>query len=194
LADGKGADAIKLFRQAVMVRERLVSLEPDNISRMGDVVTEYENIAEALAAERDHSGMIAAYKSAVAVRERIASLVENAEVAAAGSPGTKTAEKLGSLAWGALLARQFDLALASSQRATALAPDLIWLQTNLAHALMFLDRRDEARAVFLSYRGKSTANGKPWEHFVLEDFGIFRRADLTSPLMEDIERALNAKS
>jgi len=41
----------------------------------------------------------------------------------------------------------------------------------------------------LKYRGKKDVwNGKSWETAILEDFAEFRKAGLTSPLMDEIEK------
>jgi hypothetical protein len=62
----------------------------------------------------------------------------------------------------------------------ALAPGKAWLYTNRAHALMFLNRLDEARLLYLKYRGeKNVQGGKPWETIILEDFAELRKAGLT---------------
>ena len=71
----------------------------------------------------------------------------------------------------------------------ALAPDQIWLYTNRAHALMFLGRVDEAREVYLQYRGTKDVQGeKSWETVILDDFAALRKAELTNPLMDEIEK------
>jgi hypothetical protein len=59
---------------------------------------------------------------------------------------------------------------------------------------MFLDRVDEARALYLQYRGRIIADGsgKRWETDVLEDFAHFRKAGLTHPLMDEVEKTFTA--
>jgi hypothetical protein len=53
---------------------------------------------------------------------------------------------------------------------------------------MFLGRVDEARALYLRYRGeKNVHDEKPWESVVLEDFTELRKAGLTHPLMDEIK-------
>ena len=69
-----------------------------------------------------------------------------------------------------------------------LAPDLTWIRTNFAHSLMFLNRTDEARTVYLEFRGKKTFEGKIWEDSVLEDFAMFRKMGLVNALMDEIEK------
>ena len=54
---------------------------------------------------------------------------------------------------------------------------------------MFLDRLDEARALYLKYRGQQKVSGdKPWEGVIIEDFAQLQKAGLTHPLMQEIEK------
>ena len=63
-----------------------------------------------------------------------------------------------------VMAGNFEQALAISNEVTAMAPDKVWLHTNHAHALMFVGRIEEARALYLTYRGtKNVLRGKSWE-------------------------------
>ena len=99
-----------------------------------------------------------------------------------------SSDKIGGLAYGFLLAQDFARALEASEL-VYLAPDKIWVHGNRAHALMLLGRVDEARALYLRYRGeKSVQAEKPWETVVLEDFAEMREAGLTHPLMNEIEK------
>lgn len=97
--------------------------------------------------------------------------------------------KIGALAYNFVLAHDFAQALQAADQAISLAPDQIWLYTNRAHALMFLGRIDAARALYLKYRGqKNVQDEKSWEPVILEDFAELRKAGLTNPLMDDIEK------
>src|SRR4029079_15014560 len=67
-------------------------------------------------------------------------------------------------------AKDFASALAAADEAIALAPDMIWLYKNRAHALMFLDRTEEARALSLQYRGRRNArNDQSWDEVMAAD-------------------------
>jgi len=58
---------------------------------------------------------------------------------------------------------------------------------------MFLGRIDEARALYLKYRGqKDVLDGKSWEALILADFADLRRAGLSNPLMDEIEKLFAA--
>ncbi len=99
-------------------------------------------------------------------------------------------EQVGVIAYHSLIAREFARALEASDLAISYAPDLVWLHTNRAHALMFLGRPDEARAIYLARRGQQAQKDQTWEEAVRGDFAEFRKAGLTNPLMDRIEAAL----
>src|SRR5262249_61816835 len=76
-----------------------------------------------------------------------------------------------------------------ADQAIALAPDLVWIQTNRAHALMFLGRAAEARTLYLRYRDEERVLGdKSWKTATLEDFAELRQAGLTHRLMDEIAK------
>ncbi len=138
------------------------------------------------AAEEGH------YAEALHLQAISASKVEAEETKRDGEPGQETARALDSAAWYALLARDFTEALAAADRAHALLPDDLSVETNRAHALMFLDHRKEAAALYLAHKGEplSEADSKPWERAIADDFAEFRKAGLKHPLMADIEKKL----
>jgi WD40 repeat protein/tetratricopeptide (TPR) repeat protein len=189
LTVGKGTDAVAIYKEALAVRQKMAAAEPDDAQRQKDLAYDNEHLAAALEAEGQHADAITHYRDVLAIRENLAAGVEREETAAKGKPGVATANELGGLAWYALFARNFDEVLVTSRRAAELAPDLIWIRTNLAHALMFLNRTDEARSVYFEFRGKKTLKGEVWEALVLEDFATFRKAGLVNPLMDEIEKS-----
>ena len=66
------------------------------------------------------------------------------------------------------------------------------VQPRRAHALMFLGRGEEAKALYLAYKGKPLPgqHGRLWERAIVLDFAEFRKAGLTHPMMADIEKEL----
>jgi tetratricopeptide (TPR) repeat protein len=98
---------------------------------------------------------------------------------------------VGALAYKLVLARDFDNALRGVDQAIAAAPDMVWLHGNRAHALMFLNRNDEARSLYLRYKGRQNVeDGKSWKAVITADFNEFRQIGLAHQLMDEIERAL----
>jgi Flp pilus assembly protein TadD len=75
----------------------------------------------------------------------------------------RTRSIIGGIAYNFILARNFATALEAADQAISLAPEKIWLYSNRAHALMFLDRVDEARVLYLRYRGTKVQGEKSWE-------------------------------
>jgi len=132
------------------------------------------------------------HDEALKLQEKFSVEIEKTETASAGKPGAKTADELLVVAWYAIFARDYAKALAASDRALSLNTDDLAIVTNRAHALMFLGRTDEARALYLVNKGKKVASmdNKAWEAVIADDFAEFRKAALTHPLMSEIESAL----
>ena len=106
-----------------------------------------------------------------------------------GKPGEQTAEELRTVAWYALFTKDFPKALSVADRSHALFPDSLSVETNRAHALMFLERGEESKALYLAHKGALMSDGF-WERVIAEDFAEFRKAGLTHPMMADIEKEL----
>jgi len=59
---------------------------------------------------------------------------------------------------------------------------------------MFLGRTDEARMIYLQYRGATNVhNGKEWEALVLEEFAQLHEAGLMHALMKEIEQKFSGQ-
>ncbi len=124
-------------------------------------------------------------------RER-AIAIEAIETAAQGTPGKQTAEALGLLAWYDVLAGDFKPCLGAADRAVALQPDNLMIQMNRAHCLLYLDRVDEARTIYMSHKDKPAEwlDNKSWQAVVAEDFGELRAAGRPHPALAEIGLAL----
>jgi hypothetical protein len=116
------------------------------------------------------------------------------------------AEGLGKLAFYLIIDRQFAEAEACCKEAQGLVEkigdgitkaerdDLIFIEQNLAHALLFQGRYDEALAIY----GKNWSKpeeGRTFGEMTLEDFVAFEKAGLSNSDLIRIKRALtNASS
>jgi tetratricopeptide (TPR) repeat protein len=160
--------------------------DPGNAGWQRDLSVSYEKVADVLVAQGDLTAALQAYREDLAIAERLA----KADPSNAGWQRDLQTSigKIGNLAHNFVLARQFDIALEAADQAIALAPEETWLYTIRAHALMFLYRVDEARALYLKYRGATNVSGdESWEVVILEDFAELRKAGLSHPLMDEIE-------
>jgi tetratricopeptide (TPR) repeat protein len=111
------------------------------------------------------------------------------------------ASALGRLAFNLVLDSQFAEAQTRCEEAQTLAyeigdgiqksdrDDLIFIQQNLAHALLFQGHYDEALAIYRQYWDKPL-HGKTFGEVTLEDFAAFDKAGLTYPDLSRIERVL----
>jgi hypothetical protein len=86
-------------------------------------------------------------------------------------PGEQTETELNRVVWCALFAKEFTKALTVAERAHALFPDDLSIETNRAHALMFMGHDEEAKALYLIHKGEVIkADNKLWEQIIAEDF------------------------
>jgi TPR repeat protein len=131
------------------------------------------------------------FAKAAAFFKAQADAVEAAETAQKGKAGSEAGSALGAFAYYLLFARQFDAALAATERALSLAPYRVWIATNQAHALMFLGRAEEARAAYRQHKGERIPeHNKTWEQEVADDFAEFEKRGLTHPQMVEIRKLL----
>jgi len=90
-----------------------------------------------------------------------------------------------------LYRREPDAALAAAGRGLRAEPADLMHRVNLAHALLFLGRREAAGAEYASLRDeRHPAKRRTGGEIVLEDLRLMRAAGLTAPGMDDVERVL----
>jgi len=111
------------------------------------------------------------------------------------------AQHLGDFAFNLVLNRQFAEAQTQCEEAQRLAnvigdgiqktdrDDLILIQQNLAHALLFQGHYDEALTIYRENCNKPL-HGESFGEITLEDFAAFDKADLTSPDLSRMKQAL----
>ena len=128
------------------------------------------------------------YAAALTAQRKLAASIESAETASTGAPARWSAESLGHLAWYALFTRDYAEALAASKRALVFAPELVWIETNRAHALLLTGRVAEARVIYRAHKGKRLFEGhdKIWEDSIADDFEGLRGAGIVHPAFADI--------
>ena len=113
----------------------------------------------------------------------------------------RLASALGALAFNLVLNNQFAEAQMRCEEAQRLANEvgdgiqksdrdnLIFIQKNLAHALLFQGHYDEALAIYRQYWNKPL-NGETFGEVALEDFGALDKAGLTHPDLSRMKKAL----
>src|SRR5262249_16378664 len=124
--------------------------------------------------------------------EKLVAAIEAEQTKTDGKPGQATAAALGEVSLQPLYAPQPPKAWAPAEPALSIVPNVPWIEISRAHALMFLDRREEALALYLAHKDKLIAanDDKRWQKAIAEDFEEFRKVGLGRPLMAEIEEML----
>lgn len=185
--------ALAAYRESLAIAKTLVAKDPGNMQWQRDLSANLERVGGVLAAQGNLDEALAAYRDSLTIGKML--------VASAPSDTRwrrelqSTISRIGGLAHDFVLARRFATALEVAEQAISLAPDRVSFHRSRAHALMFLGRTDEARALYLKYLGEKKVRGdKSWEAVILEDFVELRKARLTDPLMDEIEKAFEGKT
>ena len=171
--------------------EALAEIDPANAGWQRDVAISYNLVGNVLLTQRALPEALKSYRAALTIVQRLA----------ASEPTNAQWQndlqfcigRIGIAAWSAVLAHDLPMAMDAVDQAIALAPRRHGSTRARAHALMLLGRVEEARTLYLKYRGeKNVMTGKSWETIVLEGFVALRKAGLTSPLMDEIERQFSS--
>src|SRR5262249_40165610 len=88
---------------------------------------------------------------------------------------------------------RFGMALECAEEMMDRGPDQAALQAIRAQAMMFFERTDDARAIFMRYQGNKIGD-KRWEATILEDFSMHRKAGRSRALMDEIESEFEAST
>jgi hypothetical protein len=116
--------------------------------------------------------------------ETTAKFLEDKERASGGAPTAFTARAYLSIGWRALMVGDFERSLVASERALAITPGLVSASRNRAHALMMLDRTEDARKGFRDTGSLSDPDDfKPPRQVLFDDIALLRKAGYEHPLM-----------
>ena len=114
--------------------------------------------------------------------------------AAGSTPQAKEAlvQALGQNSFVLLFNRRAPEAAKWAEEALALDPSAVWIETNRAHAYLFLGRFDEAKAIYLDNKDKRVPGGRTFATAVIDDFEMFRKNGIDIPAMHEIETLLSS--
>jgi tetratricopeptide (TPR) repeat protein len=185
--EGNLTEALKAYRAGLAILERLAKTDPANVVWQRNLSMGYGTVADVLRAQGNLTEAFKAYSDGLAVNARLVSIDRSNRQWQQDLQ--LFISRVDGIAFQFVLTRNFENALEAASQAISLAPQEISIYALRAHALMFLDRVDEARALYLKYRGaKNVIGDKSWEDNILEDFAELRNARLSHPLMDEIER------
>ncbi len=101
------------------------------------------------------------------------------------------------LSWYQLFARDFAGSRDSSEAGNKInEPDDLHIDTNLAHALLFLGKIPEADAIYLGNSGRKIdpASIQTWNEVILKDFDDLEKGGITSPEFARLRKLLHPQT
>ncbi len=102
----------------------------------------------------------------------------------------QSVSEYGSLSWWALFALDYPLAERAALRCLALAPEQIYVYTNLGHAHLLRGDLQKAKAAYLLLKGKKDGGGKDYKIVLEEDFQALEAEGITHKGMAEIRKWL----
>ena len=97
--------------------------------------------------------------------------------------------------WYQLFNRKPRASIAASLKALELSPDnAVLIKGNLAHAYLFDNQFDKAKALYLENRDAKIDDERTFKQAVLDDFKEFRDAGISHPDVEKIQALLTAET
>jgi tetratricopeptide (TPR) repeat protein len=187
--EGNLQEALQSLRDSLAIADSFNKAAPDDTEWQNQLALTEFNICYVLGEKEAVEEALAACRKGLVVYKLL--MVKEGANTWEQSDIRFAIETFGGLAYRLVLARRFDRALEVVDEAISVAPDLTLPYTNRAHALMFLSRTAEARALYLQFRGKHVGE-ELWEAVILRDFADLRRSGLANPLMNEIERRFAA--
>ena len=189
-AKGDNAGAESAFRDSIGAADAELALQPGGLRGERYVVVAGDRLGSLLLKNVDPDGALPFFLRA---RDAAAAITAQTPSDAGSQASLKLAvDKIGFVANARLVKGDYNGAIAALIQAAPRAPEQNWLDLIRADALMFLDRPDEARPLFLAHRGEISFAGKIWEALVLESFANSRARGWTRPLLLEIENAFSA--
>lgn len=184
-------EAFQSYQDGFAIIERLAASDRSTLIWQGNLSVLHDKVGNVLAEQGKLDEALKAYRLSLAICERLA--VADRSNARWQKGREHSIGRIGGLAYKFVLDRNFASALEVADLAISLAPGTVWLHMNRAHALVFLGRVDEARALYLRHRGqKDVQGGRPWESVILQNFVELRNAGLAHPLMDEIKERFAA--
>lgn len=178
------------LEDALRARRELVAAQPGNAVRRYDVAVIQMQLSRSLDAGGARKEALAVLREA---RDSLRALAEGGAAQKSWSASLWTAHAM--IAYQALVAGEPQAALEAAEQCIARCADKtdVDISTgNRGFALMLLDRRDEALAVYMEGRGKSVEGYGTWEEMALKGIAKLRSVGITHPQMAEIEALIAA--
>jgi tetratricopeptide (TPR) repeat protein len=178
---GKTAERLQAFNRAVQVYRELMQKEPQVRPWHYTLARSLYKRAEAISeqSKENHEAMLADYREAsILLRDLQKSSDSN-------DTNEMLVNSLIGISVNALFVGRDEEALAAAEEALELSPGNLRIVINKAHALMYLERADEALRLYQEHKGKPLFS-ETWEKSIAHDFAELKAARGAHPLMDRV--------
>ena len=133
------------------------------------------------------------YEEKVHLQTQLIELVEQVYAQDTTNQDLKSylAQYYGSLSWYQLFTQDFPAVESAARKGLSLNPTQLWINTNLAHSLLFQGRFEEARNIYLQFKGRAYDEENSWEEIFLQDLNELEAEGITHPDVKKIRKLLN---
>ncbi len=109
------------------------------------------------------------------------------------------ANAYGNLSWYLLFEKRFaeaelaarsGLNISDSSKAEGFDEQVEWINTNLATALLYQGKYEEAELIYKKYQDQPYNEGKTWNEVFLDDLSTLEKAGITHPDVQKVKRLL----
>jgi tetratricopeptide (TPR) repeat protein len=177
--------ALAIYQESLGLARKVAALDATNTHSSLDVLIALGKIGNTKWQGSDVAGTLAAYQEGLDIAHKFAAQNQgDAQVQ------HQLAAWLGFTSYVTVFAGKYPEALALADEAIAVEPNTMAFQYERARALMLVGRTEEARKIYMDYRGKIT-QGPTWEQSVKDDFAALRKVGIQDALMTEIEGAFS---
>jgi tetratricopeptide (TPR) repeat protein len=187
---GQSVKALELYKNGASLIEKMARLD-NNANWKWKLAQSYERMAGCIEPVTEKITLL---EGGLRLREIVIKEYENNVTVPV------IISSYGSLSWYYLFAREFQKAEESALNGINLAhkhqmdSTALWINTNLAHALLFQGKYDEAKAIYLKYKDQPypLEPEKTFGELFLKDLDELEKAGITHSDMTKIKALLNS--
>jgi tetratricopeptide (TPR) repeat protein len=149
------------------------------------ILSDYPHRRNLLTSEVDKQRKANNWQAELHAESQLVPLIRDTEVLSSTKRSELLIPRYLALSWLLLLSRDFKGALDASEAGLKLNPKELSLDTNRAHALLFLGRRGDAMEIYRKNIGESISK-RSWEEIILDDLDQLEKNKVTNPAFGEI--------
>ena len=175
--------AEKEYFESLQIRHKLAKQNPERFNQ--DVAQTLGNISELYFSMKQYN------KAANNCSESL-KIYKDISICTSQNYKSELASQYGNLACYSLFLKQFGNAEISAKEGLRIDPSQTWIYSDLANALLFQGKKEEAKQIYIKYKNKIHPQDqtKTFKFFFLKDLDELEKANITHPEVERIRQLL----